>query len=233
MKMGHVETTISEIGDLGVVCRRTVLSAGGGGQPPDRGLMIHGGSAVEVRGVVASGEKLWHVVEPVPEWATPGTAVRLELDLTFRQTVAAYHTALHILNTIVRLRFDGWITGARIGGDGASIDFSVERLTPEMVAAVETEANQVIGEDRRVRSVAVTEDEYRRRPGLKRTLDVEPPVVDGMVRLVEIVGFDVQACGGDHVESTGELGTLSVVRTENKGRRNKRMYVRLREVEPG
>ena len=55
---------------------------------------------------------------------------------------------------------------------------------------------------------------------------------DGRVRVVEIVGFDAQACGGTHVHSTAEVGRLVVVRTENKGRRNKRLYVRLEPWEP-
>jgi len=55
-------------------------------------------------------------------------------------------------------------------------------------------------------------------------------VVDGQVRVVEIEGFDAQACGGTHVASTAELGRLSIVRTENKGRVNKRLYVRLDPV---
>ena len=52
-------------------------------------------------------------------------------------------------------------------------------------------------------------------------------MVQGQVRVVEIEGFDAQACGGTHVRSTGEVGRFSVVRTENKGKNNKRLYVRL------
>ena len=65
---------------------------------------------------------------------------------------------------------------------------------------------------------------------LLRTLEVAPPVVDGRVRVVEIEGFDAQACGGTHVSAIGELGRLSIFRTENKGRINKRLYVRLEQL---
>jgi misacylated tRNA(Ala) deacylase len=58
-------------------------------------------------------------------------------------------------------------------------------------------------------------------------------VVDGRVRVVEIQGFDAQACGGTHVSATGELGRLSIFRTENKGRINKRLYVRLEQPGEG
>ena len=55
-------------------------------------------------------------------------------------------------------------------------------------------------------------------------------MVNGHVRVVEIEGFDAQACGGTHVSATGELGRLSIFRTENKGRINKRLYVRLEQL---
>jgi Ser-tRNA(Ala) deacylase AlaX len=72
------------------------------------------------------------------------------------------------------------------------------------------------------------------RGDLLRALDVRPPVLDGRVRVVEIDGFDAQACGGTHVHSTAEIGSLSIYKTENKGRNNKRLYVRLSEpARPG
>jgi misacylated tRNA(Ala) deacylase len=73
----------------------------------------------------------------------------------------------------------------------------------------------------------MSEDGFRRRDDMLRTLEVKPPVYGGQVRIVEIEGFDAQACGGTHVVSTAEIGRLSIFRTENKGKINKRMYVRL------
>ena len=73
----------------------------------------------------------------------------------------------------------------------------------------------------------ISEAEFHARTDLLRTLEVKPPVVDGRVRIVEIEGFDAQACGGTHVHHTGEVGRFSIFRTENKGRINKRLYVRL------
>ena len=62
---------------------------------------------------------------------------------------------------------------------------------------------------------------------LRRSLDVEPPVRDGHVRIVHIAGFDAQACGGTHVASTARIGRFTITRSENKGRANKRLYVGL------
>lgn len=81
--------------------------------------------------------------------------------------------------------------------------------------------------DRRIAAYFLSEQEFAARPDLLRTLEVRPPVIDGRVRVAEIHGFDAQACGGTHVESTVKIGRMSVTRTENKGRINKRLYVRL------
>ena len=69
------------------------------------------------------------------------------------------------------------------------------------------------------------EEELTRNPRLVRTLEVAPPVENGRVRTLQITGFDTQACGGTHVHSTAELGRCRVTRVDNKGKRNKRLYV--------
>jgi misacylated tRNA(Ala) deacylase len=75
----------------------------------------------------------------------------------------------------------------------------------------------------------ITEDEFSKREHLLRTLDAKPPVSHGRVRVVEIQGFDAQACGGTHVSTTSDVGRFSILRTENKGKINKRLYVRIDE----
>jgi misacylated tRNA(Ala) deacylase len=84
--------------------------------------------------------------------------------------------------------------------------------------------NEVIARGVAVTSSIIAEDEYRRRPELVRTLNVAPPVSDGKVRIVTMAGFDVQACGGTHVHSTAEIGPARVVKFDNKGKDNKRLY---------
>jgi misacylated tRNA(Ala) deacylase len=75
-----------------------------------------------------------------------------------------------------------------------------------------------------VTSSIIAEDEYSRRPGLIRTLNVSPPIIDGQVRIVTMAGFDAQACGGTHVHSTAEIGRARLVKFDNKGKDNKRLY---------
>ena len=138
-----------------------------------------------------------------------------------------YHTVLHVLNSIALRDYAGWITGVQIGTDYSRIDFKLEDFSDALAAELETKVNVVLAEYHRIKSYYISEDEFRNRPDLLRTLDVKPPALHGQVRVVEIQGFDAQACGGTHVHTTSEVGRFTIFRTENKGRLNKRLYVRL------
>jgi misacylated tRNA(Ala) deacylase len=207
---------------------RSAFYPGGGGQPADRGwLTLSTGERLEVSDVEAEGDLIWLCcAEPLPQ-GLQGAQVLVEVDAERRVALSRYHTALHILNTVVMRQFDGWITGAQVQTDYARIDFKLDRLTPELVAAVEHEANAVIAANHPIHARYLPLAEYEARPELRRTLDVAPPLRDGRVRIVEVEGFDAQACGGTHAAATGELGALAIFKTENKGRINKRMYVGL------
>ncbi len=141
--------------------------------------------------------------------------------------LARYHTVLHVLNTIALRDYGGWITGVQIGTEYSRIDLKLDRVSPELRAELEAKVNAVIGAGHTISATHVSEAEFRRRDDLRRTLDVQPPVSGGRVRVVEIRGFDAQACGGTHVETTAVIGRCTIFRSENKGKVNKRLYVRL------
>ena len=225
----ETEAVVLEVRPDALACDRTCFYPGGGGQPPDTGtVLLPGGGTLAVTSVEADGSGiLWHIsCDPIPP-GLAGQSVRLVLDSERRRSLMRYHTVLHVLNTIVLRDYDGWITGVQIGTDGSRIDFKLEGLTPALCAELEAKVNAILAGDHLLRAYYLPEEEFRRRPDLLRTLDARPPVRDGQVRVVEIAGFDAQACGGTHVRSTAEVGRFSIVRTENKGKNNKRLYVRL------
>ncbi len=104
------------------------------------------------------------------------------------------------------------------------IDLKLDGFTRDHLAEFEQAVNAVLVRDLGVAARTISEEEFGRRPELVRTLDVRPPVIDGRVRIVEIAGFDAQACGGTHVHATSEVGAARIVRFDNKGRDNKRFY---------
>ena len=138
-----------------------------------------------------------------------------------------YHTVLHILNTIALRDYQGWITGVQIGVGYSRIDFKLEQFSATVCNEMEQKVNAVIAGNHMIKSYSIPEDEFHHREDLLRTLEAKPPISHGQVRVVEIEGFDAQACGGTHVYRTSEAGKFSIFRTENKGRINKRLYVRL------
>ena len=225
----EAEANVIAMRDNCLAFDRTCFYPGGGGQPPDRGwVKLRGGATLEIVSVHTDGtDTIWHLLKAAPSGEILGSPATLLLDQPRRLAHARYHTVLHVLNTIALREYGGWITGVQIAVDYSRIDFKLDTFSAALCAELEQKVNAVLERGSALKSYYLTEDEFRQRNDLLRTLEAKPPVVQGQVRVVEIEGFDAQACGGTHVRSTSEVGRFSVLRTENKGKINKRLYVRL------
>jgi misacylated tRNA(Ala) deacylase len=229
---GHtlrISAQVVAVRDSALALDRSCFYPGGGGQPPDEGTMrLHTGATLQLNRAHADDQGVvWHVTSSALPDNLVGAAVEIEVDRARRNALARHHTVLHILNTIALRDYGGWITGAQIAPDYSRIDFKLDGLPPEMRSDLERKVNEVIAAARPVRSYTLSEQEFGASDGLLRTLEVKPPVHNGRVRIVAIEGFDAQACGGTHVSNTGEIGCFRIERAENKGKINKRLYVRL------
>jgi misacylated tRNA(Ala) deacylase len=225
----QADATVVAVTRDSLACDRTCFYPGGGGQPPDQGTVrLEHGDVLEIVSAHADPDGVvWHVSAAGLSPALVGQRARLSLDRERRLVLARYHTVLHVLNTMALRDYGGWITGVQIGVDYSRIDFKLEGLSAAMCAELEAKVNAVLAADRALTSRYIPEAEFRARDDLLRTLEATPPVVNSRVRVVEIAGFDAQACGGTHVSRTSQVGRLSIFRTENKGKINKRLYVRL------
>ncbi len=214
-----------------LACDRSPFYPGGGGQPPDSGItLLADGTAVPIQAAWADEVGVvWHACTYPPP-VSGGQSLRLLVDGARRRALSRYHTALHVLNTLVQRDYNGWITGAFITTSYARIDFNLEGFSPIVLAELEAGVNTVLARDHRVRAYYLSQAEFEQRPELLRTRNVQPPVIGGQVRVVEIEGFETQACGGTHVQHTAEVGHFTILRTENKGKNNKRLYVGLESV---
>jgi misacylated tRNA(Ala) deacylase len=134
------------------------------------------------------------------------------------------HSAMHLLCAAVACP----VTGGQVGEAKSRLDFDLQgaAVDKDEVAA---RIARWIADDRPIRHFWIDAEELEARPELVRTMSVRPPTTGGRVRLVEIEGFDLQACGGTHVRSTGEIGALAVGKLENKGRQNRRISLTLVE----
>jgi misacylated tRNA(Ala) deacylase len=201
---------------------QTAFYPGGGGQPPDRGWLIWNDETLAVRSLRDDGAgRVWH---DIGRSLPPAAPLRGTIDWAVRYACMRSHCLLHVVNAVARRRFEGLVTGAQIGPDRSRVDLSVTGFTRDDVPAFEAEVNAVIREGRRVTAVVEGADALDTRPELVRTRTARPPIVAGTVRIVEIEGFDAQACGGTHVHSTLEIGDARVATFENRGRHNKRFY---------
>ena len=132
------------------------------------------------------------------------------------------HSAMHLLCAAVGHA----VTGGQVGEQKSRLDFDVagDQLDKE---AIGRQLQLWIAEDHPIRHFWIDAEELQARPELVRTMSVRPPTTAGKVRLVEIEGVDLQACGGTHVRSTGEIGEVQIGKIENKGRQNRRVNLLL------
>lgn len=209
------EATVVAVHEGGVELDRTIFYPLGGGQAGDTGRIADWRVTNTLKG--ASPDAVLHVVEN-PEGLKAGMKVPLVLDWERRHRLMRFHTALHLLGAVVKAP----VTGGRIAEDKAHLDFDIEM---EKLAKDEIEArlDHLVSSGCETRARWITDAELDARPELVKTMSVAPPRGEGRVRLLEIPGVDLQACGGTHVRSTAEIGPLAVAKIRSEGRRNRRV----------
>ena len=209
------EATVVAVNGNAVEVDRTVFYPLGGGQVGDTGTL--GPWRVVDTRKGAGPDSVLHLLEPGATLEV-GTPVTLHIDWERRHRLMRYHTALHLLGAVVKAP----VTGGRIGEDKAHLDFDIEmeRLVKD---EIERELNALTAAGHETVRRWITDAELDARPELVKTMSVAPPRGEGRVRLLEIPGVDLQACGGTHVRNTAEIGRLQVARIRSEGKRNKRV----------
>ncbi len=206
-----------------VVLAQSPFHPGGGGQLADRGRLAWEDGEARIAGFEITDGVMWHLLfEPVE----PAGEVVAWVDPEFRELQTELHTDAHVLNALVYRHFDGaLLTGAQLGDDGtARCDFDLPDVDNDRLRALEAELNDVIRQDLPVRYAWVPREEAEAEAGTLRSRSVAPPPSpDGLIRIVEIVGLDRQACGGTHLASTGGSRPLRILKIDNKGRHNRRV----------
>ena len=217
----------------GVILDRTVFYPTGGGQPADTGVLESASGSLRVIAAKKRGAGVVHIAEPDSELPAAGEPVRGTIDWDRRYRLMRTHTGLHVLCGVVFRDFGALVTGGNMDVDKARMDFELEDLSADRVAAIEHAANQEIKKGRELRVQILPREEAFRIPDLIRTkINLLPEGITD-VRTVEIVGLDLQADGGTHVANTREVGGIQVIGTRSKGRINKRLEIALVDEEPG
>jgi misacylated tRNA(Ala) deacylase len=216
-----------------IVLDRTAIYARGGGQPSDRAWL-----KVDLGDVNHSFESLDSSKRPdgvvhqltseIPEELRGhlvGAKVHGSIDWDLRYKHMRHHTALHILSGVVFYKYSARITGGQIYPDRARLDLSLNDLSKERRSEMESEMNRIVSDNLEVRTYWLSADEALKKPELYRLSAGLLPTGQEKLRIVEIVGFDAQLDGGTHVAKTGEIGSIKISKSENKGKDNKRIEI--------
>jgi misacylated tRNA(Ala) deacylase len=209
----------------GVALDQSAFYPGGGGQPADSGSLAIAGVTYPVKRAKKAGDEVFHYLEgdsPLPE---VGASVMGQIDWERRYKLMRTHTALHILCGIVFRDYGASVTGGDMDPLEGRMDFEFETMHHELVEQIEQAVNLEIANARVIRVAILPRDEAFKIPDLIRTKINLLPEGIPQVRTVEIVGLDLQADGGTHVNNTAEVGKVRVVDYKSKGKINKRIYI--------
>ena len=222
------EAKVVAVEDSALALDQTAFFPGGGGQMADHGALVWNGTRLPLARLSKRSDIVWHSIEVEPE-GLPGVGetVTGELDWDFRFRMMRTHTALHVLCGVIFKDFGAQVTGGQMYPDRARMDFAMELFTPELVHDIELCVNEKLAANHAVKVYTLSREQALEIPDLIRTkINLLPPEITS-IRIVEIEGVDVQADGGTHVHGTREVGGIRVLKTENKGRQNKRMEIEL------
>jgi misacylated tRNA(Ala) deacylase len=212
--------------ERGVVLDRSAFYPGGGGQPPDHGVLLWDGVQTRIAGTV-KGDDLYLTPaegDPVPP---AGTAVRGAIEDDRRSLLMRTHSGLHVLCGVVFRDFGALVTGGNMEPGEARMDFNLPELPDGFKVTIEERVNAEVARDRAVEVRVLPRAEALALPDIIRTQTNLVPPEETEVRIVDITGLDVQADGGTHVASTKQIGRVQVTKVENKGRQNRRVRVRI------
>jgi alanyl-tRNA synthetase len=196
-------------GKTAVVLDRTAFYPTSGGQVHDTGVLIlEDETKVPVLDVADDEDGTIHHFTSGS--LTPGKAVRGLIDSSRRRDHMQQHSGQHVLSAAFVRLFNVPTLSFHMGAESCTIDLGVKALTPAQIVQAERLANEVVTEDRPV-AIRFVPLEEARQMGLRKL----PPKQTGDLRLIDIADFDLTACGGTHVRSTGQIGAILLRKIEN------------------
>ena len=219
-------------GGCRVALDRTAFYPTGGGQPHDTGHLIGpGGAGLPVTDVRKEGELVWHAVETGGETSPrAGDGVHGVVDWDRRHKLMRTHTALHVLCGVIWNRWGVPVTGGNMEPLSARMDFEFDPLPEGFGQEVEKLVNDELRAARPIQVTFIPRAEAVLDADLIRTKVSLIPESVSEIRVVDIVGLDKQADGGTHVSTTDEVGRLAVLKTESKGKGNKRIRIQVEDA---
>ncbi len=214
--------------DKFIVLDKVLFYPQGGGVPYDTGKIIRKSDNREF--AVKSVRKAdgVAVVEVDAKGLAADDGVHCMLDWDRRYKHMRMHTAAHILASVFFRENNAFlITGNQVDADKSRFDFSMPEFDRERMAMYVDKANEEIAKGIELRIYELPREEAFKIDGIVKLAGAFPPNIS-VLRIVEIPGVDIQADGGPHVRNTREIGTIEVIKLDNRGANNKRLYFALK-----
>jgi misacylated tRNA(Ala) deacylase len=216
-----------------VVLNHTAFYPESGGQPSDTGKLIRESDGAEFQVLYAGkfdGDISHEIASPagnVSAGLKAGDTVKGMIDWDRRYMHMRMHTATHVIANVIEKEAGAQITGNQLGLDQSRVDFSLEAFDRDKFAEYEKIANDLIARNSTVNFYLVSRKEAEEK--LSRLTTLAKGFSDDIkeVRMVEIEGVTIEACGGTHVKNTSEIKGIKITKLQNKGKSNRRMYFTL------
>jgi misacylated tRNA(Ala) deacylase len=217
---------VMDVDEHGIVLDRSAFYPGGGGQPPDHGVLLWGGVQTRIVGA-HRGDDIRLIAADGDPLPPVGTAVRGAIEDERRTALMRTHSGLHLLSGVVFRDFGALVTGSNMDPLSGRLDFNLDTVPEGFKEAVEAACNAEVDADRAIEAYELPRDEAFEIPDIIRTATNLLPANIEIVRIVDIRGLDVQADGGTHVASTRQVGHMRVQKVENKGKGFRRIRIAL------
>ncbi len=202
--------SVAETPRPAVILDRTAFYPTSGGQVHDTGWLVVGDEKHRVTEVVdAEDGRVVHYLDAPVKDVPPGTRVRGEIDAARRRDHMQQHSAQHVLSAAFVRLFNMPTVSFHMADDYCSIDLDAPSLSKDQIESAERLANEIVLENRLVDIRSVTRDEAANL-GLRKI----PPTERDKLRLIDIRDFDLTACGGTHVNRTGQIGGVFLRKSE-------------------
>jgi len=190
-----------------VMLDKTVFYPEGGGQATDSGTM----DGIAVTRADKVGDVVAHTLKQAPNFKV-GEVVLCKVDLERRKNLMRHHSATHIVNAACRkvLGNHVWQAGAKKEPTGAHLDIThYEKIPAAVLRQIEALANRYVYENHPVRKMIMDRGEAEQKYGF--TLYQGGGSPGKSIRVIDVDGLDAEACGGLHVDSTGEIGLIKII----------------------
>ena len=229
------DSTILSVNGKEIVLDQSVFFARGGGQPGDKGKITSitnaSGTSFDVADVYKKDGVVIHELSSEASGANEslkiGDKVKCEINWDRRYKLMRMHTAAHTLAATMHNELGVLITGNQLEEDKTRFDFSMEDFDRAKFELCVAKANEHLAKDVELKIYSLPREEAMKIPGVVKLAGALPPSIN-VLRIVEIPGIDLQADGGTHVKNLKEVGKIEILRLDNKGKDNRRIYFTLK-----